>query len=406
MLLPMTAPHHLLLFLLLASPTATADGDGCRRCDKRGVLPCPGHTEEILEHEPEVLFCSVVAACQQCGGALLIDCKYCEGGPDDHLIAERREQVSAWVAKQRMAAFLGRPLPAVETERFQLVIDTGPLKRGKKMVDGHVIMHRIARDVQEVERLIGEHYLLPGSEAFAAKEASEADEFVRGYSSKMRMWIWKDPADHRRVMAEFLGSSSTGDFKLLGRTPLFSVWTEKEFTTEPGVRRLFSHTAPHMLLSNLYRSLWTGDIGGGWFDAGSAHWYEYKLHERSVNYCIEEATAPLDFHGGLWRAPIRKWLKKEDAPLMPPLLSKSTGAMTLPEQALCWSFYDWLVAEHVDALPEIQQGLKRKEPSRALLKKTLGLSILKIEESWRAWVAATYPTKGDEPRVPKKKRKR
>ena len=75
----------------------------------------------------------------------------------------------------------------------------------------------------------------------------------RDYFSKMRMWIWKNPDDHQNVMAKFLGSSSTGDFKMLGKDPVFSVWTEKEFGTVPGVRRLFTHNATHMLLSNLYR---------------------------------------------------------------------------------------------------------------------------------------------------------
>jgi hypothetical protein len=159
-----------------------------------------------------------------------------------------------------------------------------------------------------------------------------------------------------------------------------------------------------MLLSNLYQALWTGDTGGGWFDAGSSHWYEYKIHGLSVNYCIEESTLPLDFHGGVWRAPIRKWLGKEDTPFLPSLLPKNTGAMELPEQALCWSFYDWLVAEHVSSLPKIQHRLKQKEASRVILKEELGMPLLKIEEAWRAWVKATYPTKGDVPRKPKKKK--
>ncbi len=406
----MTMSSILLLSLLSAPLAFAADGEGCRRCDKRGVVPCTDHTDEILAHEQEVLFCSLVSTCELCMGALLTDCKHCDGGPDDHLIAARQAEVATWMENQAMAKYLGRPLPAVETERYQLVVDTGPLKQGKKLIDGHVIMHRAAQDVLEVERLIGEHFALEGSEARAAQEAggdtSNANQFKRDYSNKMRMWIWKDPADHQKVMAEFLGSSSTGDFKLLGRAPVFSVWTENPFNTEPGVRRLFTHTAPHMLLSNLYEPNWTGDTGGGWFDAGSAHWYEYEVHGLSVNYCIEEATLPLDFHGGVWRAPIRKWLKREKTPFLPKLLPKNTGAMELPEQALCWSFYDWLIAEHVEALPKIQQGLKRKESSRDLLKDTLGMPILTIEEAWREWVAATYPTKGDKPRAPKKKKRK
>ncbi len=412
------------LFFVLTATMAQAQNDGCRKCEERGVIPCKQHDDEMHIYERQVQFCSVAAACKECAGALLVDCERCDGGPDSHLISERQEVVRSWMIDERVGAHLGREVPVIETPHFLLIVDTGTLiETKKKKVDGHVVMHRVANDVEEVARLVGEHFLLKGSEskeagllrraaaAFAAGEyleevlppegpESELPEAAsRDYFSKMRMWIWKNPDDHQSVMAKFLGSSSTGDFKMLGKDPVFSVWTEKEFATVPGVRRLFTHNATHMLLSNLYQMLWTGDLGGGWFDAGSAHWYEYKIHELSLNYCIEESTASLDFHGGVWRAPIRKWLKKDETRFLPVLLRENTGAMELPEQALCWSFYDFLVANHVETLPILQKGLKQKQEARKLLTETLGMQLLAIEEEWRAWVAATYPLKGDKPKV-------
>lgn len=380
----------LALAMLMGAPFATeaATGDGCRRCDHRGVVACPEHKPELLELESHVQFCSLAAACEACHGALIVDCERCDSGPDSHLISERQAAVAEWLAGDRMSAFLERPVPHVETERFQLVVDTGTLKDGKKKVDAHKIMHLVADDVEAVSALVAEQYGIG----------------PKDYFSKMRMWIWKDPADHRAVMKEFLLSTSTGDFKLLGKDPVFSVWTEKPFGTVPGVRRLFTHNAAHMLLSNLYKMLWTGDTGGGFFDAGAGHWYEYKLHGRSVNYCIEEATVPLDYNGGLWRAPIRKRLAKDDTRQLPRLLPLNTGAMELPDQALCWSLYDWLVAVHPDKLAPIQRALKDKRPGRDVLEEVLGQNVLRIEEAWREWVDATYPLKGDKPRAPKKRR--
>jgi hypothetical protein len=377
-----------LALFLLVQPATAAEDDGCRRCNHRGVVACPEHTAEMLEFESHVQFCSLAAGCSVCQGALLVDCERCKGGPDNHLIAERQTAAAAWLEKDRMSAFLGRPVPHVETERFKLVVDTGTLKDGKKKVDAHKIMHLVADDVEAVSALVTEHY-----------ELGDDD-----YFSKMRMYVWKTPEDHSAVMKEFLLSTSTGDFKLLGKDPVFSVWTERSFRSVPGVRRLFAHNASHMLLSNLYRMLWTGDTGGGFFDAGAGHWYEYKLFDRSVNYCIEEATVPLDYHGGEWRAPIRKRLAKDEARQLPRLLPMNTGALELPDQALCWSFYDWLVAEHPAALAPIQRALKDKRPGRDVLEEVLGMKVLKIEEAWRAWVAAIYPIKGDKPRTPKKKK--
>ncbi|MFT7678827.1 MAG: hypothetical protein ACI8QC_002824 [Planctomycetota bacterium] len=413
MALPLALIPALLTVLL---PALGPDGDGCRRCDKRGVVPCDKHSEEEHAYEVDVQFCSVAAACKACAGALLIDCKRCKGGPDDELIPTRQAAVKAWMAEQPMAEFLERPVPVAETKHFKLIIDTGTLKEGRKKVDQHLIMHRVARDVEEVARLIGEHYVLQGSEAMAAANAAkpeEEEDFPDSwtepetpkpdYKAKMRMWIWNKPADHKKVMHKFLHSASTGDFKMLGKTPVFSVWTEDSFDTVPGVRRLFTHNASHMLLSNLYKEMWTGDQGGGWMDAGSAHWYEYKIHELSLNYCIEEATARLNFHNGVWRAPIRRQLQKQSKRQLPRLMDMNTGAMSLPEQAICWSLYDWLVANHVQAIPKILQGLKQRVPSRDLLREHLGMSVLKIEDEWREWVEATYPLKGDVPRTPKRR---
>ena len=222
----------LLLPLLLGSPILPED-DGCRRCDHRGVEVCGEHDEELLAMEAEVLFCSTIAACEECRGTLLVDCDRCEGGPDSHLIPERRAELEAWLEDDPMSDFLGRHVPHVETTHFELVVDVPVMKDGKKKKNPHLTMHYVARDVERVASLIAEHYDV------------ERDD----YFSVMRMWIWQEPEDHVKVMRKFLLSTSTGDFKLLGKDPVFSVWTESPFDTVPGVRRLFTHNASHMLLS-------------------------------------------------------------------------------------------------------------------------------------------------------------
>ena len=75
---------------------------------------------------------------------------------------------------------------------------------------------------------------------------------------------------------------------------------------------------------------------------------------------------------------------------------KNTGAMTLPEQALCFSFYDYLVAVHQDKLTALLRGLKAKKPARDVLAEVLGKPLMEIEKDWREWVSKAYPRKGDE----------
>jgi hypothetical protein len=332
-----------------------------------------------------VLYCSVAAACTACGGSLLLDCPHCEGGPDTAIAAERLAVIAKWSPTSKLDELFGRTLPRFETERFHLVIDTGELKEGKKKVDEHQIGHHVAADVQAVERMLEPHF-----------QVKEGD-----YRSRMRMWIWKSSQDHALAMEKFLGSTATGDFKILGMNPVFSVWTERpHFDDVPRVRSVFAHNAAHMLISNLYQPEWVGDIGGGWLDAGVGHWYEYALFERTTNYCIEEATLPQPYENGQWRAAIRKRLERESEPFLPTLFTKNTGALTQPEQALCWSFFDFLVAEHPDALRPILADLKQKKPPRSVLQERIGIDVLAAEAAWRAWVPTVYPIKGDVPRVP------
>ena len=99
-----------------------------------------------------------------------MDCERCDGGPDSGKIPERKAEIEQWMAEERMAQHLGRPVPVVETPHFKLVVDTGTLKEGKKKkIDGHVVMHRVANDVEQAARLLGEHFLLQGTEV---REAS------------------------------------------------------------------------------------------------------------------------------------------------------------------------------------------------------------------------------------------
>ncbi len=370
----------LLVLLLLSGLSGAADDQGCRRCEHRGVVPCTNHDKNLTAAESEVLFCSRAAACEACGGALLVDCARCEGGPENAAVEQRRASIRDWLASTPIEARLGRPLPRIETEHFRLVVETGDVREGRKKVDQHSLIHAIAGDVEAVARGLDEHFVVVDGD----------------YFTKMQMWIWGEPESHKEVMLELIGSGSSGDFKMLGRAPKFSVWTEPNlFDRVDTIRALFAHNAAHMLLSNLERELWFGDLGGGWLDAGVGHYYEYELFGRSTQFCIEEATLSETYADGVWRAAIRKRLDKEDRPQLPPLLDRNTGAMKQSDQALCWSFYEWLVLHHAAKLRPMLDDLKQKMAARDVLKTHLGLSVLEIDAAWRAWVAASYPLKGD-----------
>jgi hypothetical protein len=125
---------------------------------------------------------------------------------------------------------------------------------------------------------------------------------------------------------------------------------------------------------------------------------------RVRNYCLEEATHLVEYEGGRWRAPVRRRLEHEKEPFLPGLLTKRTGALTTAENALCWSFYDYLLAAHPLVVRKLMIDLKQKKPAREVLAEHLGTDLFATEDAWRAWVGENYPLKGDEPRTAEDKK--
>jgi hypothetical protein len=375
----------LMLPLLLA--LAAVSGGGCDKCHYEGVIACKAHAKDGEEPSAEnpLEFCSWAAHCEACAGVLWIDCSRCDGGPRSAEFEARKAAATAWNERNALEKTLGRAVGRLETKHFALVVDLEELPDGNKRISGHALAHRLALDLEHTAALVSQHF-----------QAQDTD-----YRAKMRMWIFTDLETHKKAMEGFLGTVSTGDFKVLGRDPVFSVWAEPpHFETAPKARAVFVHNAAHMLMSNAFEPVWVGDTGGGWLDAGLGHWYEYEAFGRTLNYCIEEATAMQNWENGQWRAPIRKWLDKESTPLLPGVFSKRTGAMTQRESAVCWSFYDFLVAEHPDTLRGLMVALKKKDKEgRVVLKEQLGLDLAGAEAAWRAWVSETYPVQGDKPRA-------
>jgi hypothetical protein len=382
--------------LLAILAVALLQQRSCPNCLHQGVLPCKAHVDVTLEEEertPEngLEFCSWFAACTLCKGTGVVDCPRCPDGARTAEVAARAAEIVKWMAPNPLEQALGRAVGRVQTKQHEIVVEVPVLPEGKKKVKAHAMAHRLAGDLEHVAAQIAAHYAMRPED----------------YRARMRMWIWDDLAGHRVAMEKFLGTITAGDFKMLGRDPVFSVWDEPNlFDTVERVRMLFAHNTAHMLLSNAFEPTWVGDIGGGWFDAGAGHWYEYELFGRTVNYCLEEATLNENYENGQWRAAVRKRLERDKDPRLPGLLPQRTGQMSAAEHALCWSFYDWLVSAHPGKVRPILAALKKKVPARQIFTEQLGRDVFETETDWRAWVTATYPLKGDEPRAEDDKKRK
>lgn len=386
-------PALLLALLCATAPAASAPAQeeeiirgGCRSCSMSGVKDCKKHPSELAAFEAEVRFCSVAARCEDCGGAMSVDCGRCPEGPDSLNSEIRAESCKRWLdAGCDPETLLQRPLVRIESEHFEFIIDA-PLKEGSKTLDPHAFAHHVIHELEAMARTIDEHY---GATA-------------NSYSGRTRLWYWQDPEDHAKVNREIFGRNVTSAMKFYTRAPASSAWAGDNGLEGKALNVAMNacHVAGHLMLSALYRQEWLNDKKAGWFDNGAGHWYEESRFQRTATYCMDEANSDLDWKGGQWRVAIREWLAKKNEAILPALVQKLPGTLWPEEHGLSWSLYDWVVAEHPAALKPLLMGFKDGKDARELFREHLQLTILQVEEAWRAWVQATYPV-----RDPKARRK-
>lgn len=379
----------LLLALFAAVPLPAqeeAPDGGCRSCAMSGVRECKQHPAELAEFERGVRYCSVAARCPDCGGALTVDCGRCADGPESPRREGRIEACKRWLeAGCDPEKIFARPLVRVETEHFEIVLDA-PLKEGSRTLDPHEFAHHLARELEALAATLDAHY---GATA-------------NSYSGRTRIWYWREAADHARVSREIFGRNVESAMKFYTRSPASSAWTGDRGLEGKALNVAMNacHVAAHLMMSSLFRQEWLNDKKAGWFDEGAGHWYEEHRFQRTATYCMDEANADLDWKGGQWRVAIKDWLAKKTDPILPELVQKLPGTLWPEEHGLSWSLYDWVVAEHPQALKPLLMGFKDGREPRDLFREHLGLTVPEAEAAWRAWVAATYPAR--DPKARKK----
>jgi hypothetical protein len=80
------------------------------------------------------------------------------------------------------------------------------------------------------------------------------------------------------------------------------------------------------------------------------------------------------------------------------MLRKMTGHLDVEDHPFSWSLFDWLVRAHPDKTTDLLLSLKAKRSSRAAFQEVFKWNVARVEQEWRAWVAAEYPSKNPKPR--------
>ncbi len=357
---------------------------GCKECGFMGAEDCDNHGK-LFEAEQGVDYCWLATQCEDCLGTLLADCNKCESGP---LYIKRQRELGKQErfrnSTTQPATLFERELPRIISKHFDICVTAEKMKNGSKNMNTHQLIHAMATECEASATLFDEH--------FQAQPYS--------YSNRARLWYFTDAKDHQEVCIEILGSNGGADLKFYGVKPAVSSFSNGYGLGNDALEvvRNAVHVSIHLMLSSVHQVGWIGNKKAGWFDIGAAHWYEDKLFARVATYCVEEANSGLHYENGKWRVAMKKHLRKNKDYILPRLTQLTSGVLEEEQHALAWSLFDYMVANHPEALKPMLLGYKNGVESRVLFKKHLEMNIMQVEDAWRGWVAETYPLKDLKPR--------
>ncbi|MCA8952696.1 MAG: hypothetical protein KDE27_24510 [Planctomycetes bacterium] len=377
-----------ILLLATAFAASLAAQVTCRDCANQGTLPCTKHgKKDEVEREREqngTLFCSVVADCKACAGALAVDCKHCRNESAEQALAARQQLVADWRAERRRAVVdpIGEPKTSplfLRTPHCELTLSIKSLTVGKKKFDTHDLLHLYGQRIEELRALF-----------VATFELTDAD-----LPGVLSVFVFQDAEDHKLLCPQVTGIGGGGNrVKLMGVPCVLCMWHDKrDAVDDEALHRQIVHNVTHLLFSNMTPSYWIGNRKHGWVDAGVAHWFEDKVTGKCANFCHDELLLQhgASFKGGLWRPPVRKLVDAGTVLPFAELSTRNTDQLTFEEHAIAFAYVDFLLSVHGGAKFRAFAGqLKDKVPTRDALQNTYGLNPLNIDGMFQEWVKENY----------------
>lgn len=374
-------PHLLLLLLAWCLPAGfQVPWKTCTRCDATGILPCAKHKAAECAFEADVLYCSVIAGCGECGGTGFVPCGACVNVEARKKLEDRRVGVlKSQGGLKTIDDTMGRPLRKAETAHFVLVWEMEGIKVEKRMVEPHEAMHLYCT---RLESLFAD---------YCRTLAIDDTQF----REKTWVFVWFLPQDHHDGSQKFCETTPTkGGVKLMGLHSRYSILGNRnEFRTDEQLHRNIVHSVSHLLLSAQRPTAWIGNMKGGWLDEGLAHWFEDRVNGICDNYCMQEDNPNADFEKGRYRLGIRKLVARGDLPPIADVTAHNVDTLTVEMNAIVFSYVDYLVPLGAEKLDLLAKKLKNKIPSGEAVRDVYGMNLMELEERWKAWVLETYPTR-------------
>ncbi len=369
----------------------------CTTCNHTGARECTACKSRKETFEASgAKFDSELPKCKSCSGSFQKDCSKCENPASEGPQKARIEALDAWLKKQqaRVDELVAHECMHAESRWFFITFDLKPMMVDKKRLGSYELMHLYIKRMEDFRKLYQQ-----------TMEISDAD-----VPDRCELYMWRDGRDQAIAAPKFTGMGSSGSgIKLMGASSVYSFLLDKRYVKDDEVlHRHMVHNVTHLLSAQLTPAQWIGQLGGGWLDAGLAHYFEFKLDEKCTTYCYQEVATQMDFKGGKWLVPIRKMVASDrKLTSFPTLCTKNTDGLDPREHALAFSYVHYLLegdwesskAKVEDgkgrgkALTRVLRILKQKKEAREALRDVYGWTGNSLEEKWKEWVLRTYPTR-------------
>ena len=372
----------LLAWLLLLAPVVAQQSVPCRSCESKGTLECAKHGK-LLAKENAVAFCSVVAECKTCSGALSVDCRSCRNAAAEGELERRRKLAAEVLAARRKAVdevTRNVPLMHLKCEHLDLCFSIKPHVIGKERLDTHALMH-----------LYGERI-----EALRADFVKLLELKPEDLPGRLDIYMFRDQQDQSVIGPKVTGigtSGSTG-VKLMGVECVYSMWQDpRSMADDEALHRNMVHNLTHLLLSNMTPSHWIGNRKHGWVDEGLAHWFEDRVTGRCTNFCFEEVlVAPgTGYKNGKWRPAVRQLVDAGKVRSFAELSALNTDQLELPDHALVFAWVDYFLARAGGAkFASVVRLLKEGVSTQDALRQVMGVNMLTVDAEFAEWVKTNY----------------
>lgn len=287
-------------------------------------------------------------------------------------IEEERSRNQAWAERWlKTLDELKLKGSVVETENFTLIWTTPRWKVGSSALNrvkaAHLYAERLEAVATRFQEIMGK---LPGQ--------------------RQTYWMLSSDKDCMRVTLTRFGGGSPNGMRLWGVAGQACTWPDRqrEWNKDENYWSNAVHNGTQLLAQA------TGGFKkdlAAWMWVGLAHVIERETFGDVRNFDFQETGGGVDrWTVGGWPKKVLSAVNRSKEPSFAEIAAMDLDSFQGIHNVMAWSFVDFLVTEHPEALRKVFDGLKQHNDSAKAIDAALNLSTASFHDQWRAYVQRTY----------------